>query len=129
MIGSTTTGGHRAFPLMSLNPLAPAFPPHNQSSSNPAIPPWDSTTMSLPLAQSFCGIPPQIISSHAAPINQPNKDGTFSLAFSSRKIHLNRMQQLINHLLNLHLFCPHPSNNSRIVYRLFTSPSNSSTNT
>ena len=35
--------------------------------------------MSFPLAQLFCGKPPQIISSHAASINQHLVDGTFLL--------------------------------------------------
>ena len=36
----------------------------------------NSTTMSLPLAQLFCGRPPQIIPSHAPSINQQIADGT-----------------------------------------------------
>ena len=35
----------------------------------------------------------------------------------------------MNHLLDLHLFCPHLSNIRRTVYTLFTRPSNSSSNT
>ena len=77
--GSTTTGYHRTSPLMSLNPLAPAFLPHHQSSSNPSIPLGNSTTMSLPLVQLFCGMPPQIIPSHAPSINQHTTDGTLHL--------------------------------------------------
>ena len=64
---------------MSLNPLAPAFLPHYQSSSDPPFPLCDSTPMSLPLAQIFCRMPPQIIPSHAPPINQPITAGTFIL--------------------------------------------------
>ena len=63
-------------PLKSLNPLAPAFLPHHQSSSDPPIPLGNSTTMSLPLAQLFCGMPPQIIPSHAPSLNQHITDGT-----------------------------------------------------
>ena len=36
-IGSSTTGDHCTFPLMSLNPLAPAFLPHYQFPSDPPI--------------------------------------------------------------------------------------------
>ena len=64
---------------MSLNPLAPAFLPHFQSSSDPPIPLGNSTTMSLPLAQIFCGMPVQIIPSHAPSINQHITDGTLLL--------------------------------------------------
>ena len=64
---------------MSLNPLEPAFLPHYQSSSDPPISLCNSTTMSLPLAQLICGMPPQLIPSHAPPVNQPITDGTFIL--------------------------------------------------
>ena len=47
---------------------------------------------------------------------------------SSREISLSRMEQLINQLLDPQLFCPPFSNFRRIVSRLFTKPSNSSTN-
>ena len=79
MIGGTTTGNHRTSPLMSLNPLAPAFLPQYQSSSDPHISVCNSTTMSLPLAHFFCGMPPQIIPPHAPSINQHITDGTFLL--------------------------------------------------
>ena len=62
---------------MSLNLLAPAFLP--QSSSDPPIPLCNSTTMSLPLAQLFCGLPPQIIPPHAPSINQHITDRTLLL--------------------------------------------------
>ena len=39
----------------------------------------NSTTMSFPLAQLFCGMPPQIIPPHAPSINQHITDGTFLL--------------------------------------------------
>ena len=64
---------------MSLNPLAPAFLPQFQSSCDPAISLGNSTTMSFPLAQLFCGMPPQIILPHAPSINQLITDGTFLL--------------------------------------------------
>ena len=76
-IGSTSTGNHRVFPLMSLNPLAPDFLPHFQSSSDPPIWLRNSTKMSLPLAEVLCRMSPQIIPSHAPPIKQPITDGTF----------------------------------------------------
>ena len=66
---------------MSLNPLAPTFLPPCQSSSDPPISLCNPTTMSLPLAQLFSGMPPQLIPSHAPSINQPNTDGTFILPF------------------------------------------------
>ena len=78
-IGSTTTGNHRTSSLMSLNPLAPAFLPHYQSSSDPTISLCNSTTMGLPLAQLICGMPPQTIPSHAPSIDQHIIDGTFLL--------------------------------------------------
>ena len=78
-VGSTTTGDHRASPLMLLNSLAPAFLPHSQSSSDQPISVCNSTTLNLPLAQLFCGMPPQIIPSHAPSINQHVTDGTFLL--------------------------------------------------
>ena len=52
-----------------------------------------------------------------------------SCFLSSQKIHLRKMQQLINLLLDIHLFCPHLSNIRRPVYRLFARPSKSSTST
>ena len=64
---------------MSLNSLAPAFLPQVQSSRDPLISLGNSTTMSLPLAQLFCGMPPQIIPAHALSINQHITDGTFLL--------------------------------------------------
>ena len=68
-IGSTTTGHHRPPSLMSLNPLAPAFLPLYQSSSDPPLSVCNSNTMNLPLAQLICGTPPQIIPSHAPSTN------------------------------------------------------------
>ena len=50
-----------------------------------------------------------------------------SSLFSSRQISLSRMQQFINQLLDLQLFCANLSNTRRIAYRLFTKPSNSLT--
>ena len=80
-IGSATTGDHCTAPLMSLNRLAPAFLPPSQSSSDPLFGLCNSTAMSLPLAQLFCGMPPQIIPSHVPSINQHATDGTFLLPF------------------------------------------------
>ena len=77
--GSTTTGHHRTPSLMSLNPLAPAFLPHHQSSSDPPLSLCNSNTMNLPLAQLICGMPPQIIPSHAPSINQHIADNTLLL--------------------------------------------------
>ena len=62
---------------MSLNPPAPTFLP--QTSSDPPISLCNSTTMSLPLVQIFCEMPPQIVPSHAPSINQHITDGTFLL--------------------------------------------------
>ena len=64
---------------MSLNPLAPAFLPHHQSSSDLPISLGHSTTMSLPLAQLISGMPPQTIPSLAPSINQQLTDSTFLL--------------------------------------------------
>ena len=76
---STSFGDHCTFPLMSLNPLAPAFLPQFQFPSDPPISMGNFTTMSLPLAQLICGMTQPIIPSHASPINQPNTDGSFIL--------------------------------------------------
>ena len=75
-IGSTTTGNHRTPSLMWLNPLAPDFHPHYQSSSDPPISLCNSTTLGLPLAQLVCGMPPQTIPSLAPSINQHIADNT-----------------------------------------------------
>ena len=64
---------------MSPKPLAPAFLPHYQSSSDPPIFLCHSNTMSLPLAQLLCGMPPQTILSHAPSFKQHITDGTFRL--------------------------------------------------
>ena len=80
-ISSTTTGDHRTSPLMSLNPPAPAFRSYYPSSSDPPISLCNCTTMSLPLAQLFWGMPPQLVPSHAPFINQPISDGTFIFHF------------------------------------------------
>ena len=64
---------------MSLNPLAPAVLPQYQYSSDGPISLCNSTAMSLPLAQLFCGMPPQTIPSHAPSITQHFSDGTFLL--------------------------------------------------
>ena len=64
---------------MSLNSLAPAFPPQFQSSCDPPIPLGNSKTMSFPLVQLICGIPPQTPLFHAPSKNQHIPDGTFLL--------------------------------------------------
>ena len=64
---------------MSLNPLAPAFLPQFQSSCDPAISLGNSSTMSFPLAQLFCGMPPQVIPPPAPSFDQHITDGTFLL--------------------------------------------------
>ena len=64
---------------MALNPLAPAFLPHYQPSSEPPISLCNSTTMNLPLAQLICGMPPQTIPSHAPSVSPHITDGTFLL--------------------------------------------------
>ena len=64
---------------MSLNPLAPAFLPLSQSSSDPPPSFCNSTAMSLPLAQIFCGMLPQIIRSHAPFIIKHALDRTLLL--------------------------------------------------
>ena len=78
-IGSSSTGDHCISPLMSVNPLAPDFLPQFQSSYDPAISLGNSSTMSFPLAQLFCGMPPQIIPPHAPSTNQHITDSTFLL--------------------------------------------------
>ena len=77
--GSTTTGHHRTPSLLSLNPIAPVFLPHHQSSSDRPLSLCNSNTMNLPLAQLICGMPPQIIPSHAPSINQHIADNTLLL--------------------------------------------------
>ena len=72
---------------MSLNPLAPAFLPHHQSLSDPPLLLCNSNTVNLPLAQLICGMPPQIIPSHAPSINQHIADNTLLLS------HLQPMNQ------------------------------------
>ena len=64
---------------MSLNPLAPAFLPSYQSSSNSPISWCNSTTMGLLLAQLICGMAPQTTPTHAPSINQHITDGSFLL--------------------------------------------------
>ena len=62
---------------MSLNPLASAFLPQFQASCDPAISLGNSTTMSFPLTQLFCGMPAKITPSHVPSNNQHITDGTF----------------------------------------------------
>ena len=63
---------------MSLNPLATAFP-HYQSSSDPPFSLCNSTAMSLPMVQLFCGMPSQIVLSHIPSINHQIADNTLLL--------------------------------------------------
>ena len=79
-VGSTSTGNHRTSSLMSLKPLAPAFLPQYQFSSDPPTSLSNSTAMSLPLAQLFCGMPSQIVPSQAPSINHHIIDGTLLLS-------------------------------------------------
>ena len=64
---------------MSLNPLAPAFLPHHQSSFDPPLSLCNSNTINLPLAQLICGMPPQIPPSHGPSINQHIADNNLLL--------------------------------------------------
>ena len=64
---------------MSLNPLAPVFIQNYQNSSDPPISLYNFATMNLPLAQLFCGMPPQMNPSHAFSISQPITDYIFNL--------------------------------------------------
>ena len=64
---------------MSLNPRAPAFLPQFRTSYDPPTSLGNSTTMSFPLAQLFCRMPPQFIPPHTASVNQLITDGTFLL--------------------------------------------------
>ena len=62
-------------------------------------------------------------------LTNPSLTALSSSLLFSRQMNLSRMQQLIHHLLDLHLFCPYFSNIKWSVYWLFTRTSNSSTNT
>ena len=64
---------------MSLNPPAPAFLPQFQTSYDPPTSLGNSTTMSFPLAQLFCRMPPQFFPPQAPSINHHITDGTFLL--------------------------------------------------
>ena len=64
---------------MSLNPVAPAFLPHHQSSSDPPTSLGHSNTMNLPLAQLMCGMPPHTVPLIALSIHQHLTDSTFIL--------------------------------------------------
>ena len=85
---------------MSLNPLALAFLPHHQSSSDPPPLLGQSNTMDLPLAQLLCGMPPQTIPSinrHddstlllplLQPLNQSTTDAAAHKPFPGSSTHL-----------------------------------------
>ena len=106
--GSTTTGHHRTSPLMSLNPLAPAFLPHQQSSSDLPISLGHSNTMSLHLAQLICGMPPQTIPSLAPSINPHLPDSTF-LPPLLQPTNQFTPAAAAHQPLHLQLFCPRHS--------------------
>ena len=125
-LGNTTTGNHRTSPPMALNPLAPAFIPLYQSSSDPPISLCNSTTMSLPLAPLLCGMPPQTIPSHAPSVNPHIKDSTFLLPLlqpSSQSKSDGAVHQLTPGSSAL------LPNTRRVLYKLFAKPCNSLTNT
>ena len=69
---------------MPLNPLAPAFFLHNQLPSDPPITLRRPTTMNLPLAQIFCGMPSPFVPPLTLHIPQPINDGT-DLPFTLQK--------------------------------------------
>ena len=64
---------------MSGTPVAPAFLPNYKISSDLPILLCNSTAMSFPLAQNFCGMPPPINPSHAPPPRQPITGDKFIL--------------------------------------------------
>ena len=70
---------------MSLNPLAPAFLPLSQSSSDLRHPFCNSTTMCLPLVHLFYEMPPELKPFHPPPINQSTANGTFIVSFMQPK--------------------------------------------
>ena len=69
---------------MTLNALAPAFFLHNQLPSDPPITLRRPTTMNLPLAQIFCGMPSPFVPPLTLHIPQPINDGT-DLLFALQK--------------------------------------------
>ena len=83
-INSTTTGDHHSFPLMPLNPLAPVFLLHDQLLSDSPITLNHPSTMNLPLAQIFCGMPSPFVLPPTLYIPQPLHDGV-NLPFISQK--------------------------------------------
>ena len=64
---------------MSLNPLAPTFLPHHQSSFDPPIMLDHSYAMNLPLVPITCGLPPQPIPLLTPSLNQQPTDSTVLL--------------------------------------------------
>ena len=78
-IGSATTSYHCNSSLMSLNPLAPAFLPQHQSSSDPPIMLDHSYAMNFPLVPLTCGPPPQSIPLLTSSINQQPTDSALLL--------------------------------------------------
>ena len=71
---------------MPLNALAPAFFLHNQLPSDPPLTLRSPTTMNLPLAQIFCGMPSPFVPPPTLHIYvpQPINDGT-DLPFTLQK--------------------------------------------
>ena len=93
---------------MSLNPFAPAFLRPYQSASDPPISLCNSTAMSLPLAQFFCGVPPAIIPSHAPPTNQPITHNTFILPFIQPKNPSNKVAEILQPIPGFSSLLPPP---------------------
>ena len=69
---------------MPLNALAPAFFFHNQLPSDPPITLRRPTTMNLPRAQIYCGMPSPFVPPSTLHIPQPINDGT-DLPFTLQK--------------------------------------------
>ena len=82
---------------MSLNPLALAFLPHYQPSSEAHISLCNSTIKRLQLDQLFCGLPPSTTTSHAFPTNQPIADGSFIVPLIQPK-HPSKENAVAHHL-------------------------------
>ena len=116
-VGSTATGDHCTFPLMPLNPLAPAFLPPYRFPSHLPISLCNSTKTSLPLAQTF---PKRL---HRSPhlMVFPSPIASLTVRSSSlllcRRTHLIKVQKLFNYILDLQLFCPNLSNIRRNAYK------------
>ena len=128
MIGSTSTGDRGTFPIMSLNPLAPAFLPYYQSPSDPPISLCNSIIMSLPLAQFFCGMPPLITSSHAFSLAQPITVDFFILTLIQPKNPLQQDAAAHQASPGFSSLLSSPLQNQANCLQVIHKPSNSSTN-